>query len=624
MEVKVDPEQQAMLKRESSRLRSFAARLGKHKHQASSANLGTHSTSMIHRHARSPSSPIRPTSILLPPLAVTATCVRVHRRSKPIVAATPPPVHKTLGPWLREYCVAKQTAAVLTAHKCTLSVLKTITDDQLRAMGVVSLKHRLDLYQSMWLGRRSIEAAPACENPPEIPADAPAAAAPEAAPEQETEQEQEQSTVCCQNLIRSSMAARFFLDRKSARHQAVEKLVTILGDAERTFSLYDAVVARPLMALQPQTPASPAVPTPTAVQPPPLPRAPSPSPPPSPSAASAAAPPAAQPAEAAAAEETGCEGDPFATCVALVAVWQEMRAALEAQLREWCWTRCPGKALLNDVDVEWWCSVFLHHQFTRGQAACRIDALRAKGGRKEAALWERASREFAASGCRDTDVATLPYTAPRRWLSAFHDQLVVLRAATCYDHDDFAPVCMLLARTRALLDADDRSARSDAEYRAKYAALQKLAATVTGAPRGLVAWQRELVCTGKLIRVRPEVPETKREHRAAFDYMLFNDLLLLGKRGAGGGLRCKEAYELRDARGMGSVPDGTTLGAGLVASHLWTLQLAGDNTVYFQAISEHEKSDGVGRFTRVVDALRERTARARAELATIRAGLATK
>ena len=43
-------------------------------------------------------------------------------------------MHKTLGPWLREYCVAKQTAAVLTAHKCTLSVLKTITDDQLRAI----------------------------------------------------------------------------------------------------------------------------------------------------------------------------------------------------------------------------------------------------------------------------------------------------------------------------------------------------------------------------------------------------------------------------------------------------------------------------------------------------------
>ena len=126
------------------------------------------------------------------------------------------------------------------------------------------------------------------------------------------------------------------------------------------------------------------------------------------------------------------------------------------------------------------------------------------------------------------------------------------------------------------------------------------------------------------IRVRPEVPETKREHRTAFDYMLFNDLLLLGKRGAGGGLRCKEAYELRDARGVGSVPDGTTLGAGLVASHLWSLQLASDSTVYFQAISEHEKSDVVGRFTRVVDALRERTARARAELATIRAGLGTK
>jgi len=281
---------------------------------------------------------------------------------------------------------------------------------------------------------------------------------------------------------------------------------------------------------------------------------------------------------------------------------------------------CPGMVLLSDVSLEWWCSAFLFYFSKRGQFALRLDQLSSKSNKKINAIWERSVQSLVSAGYDQPQ--SLLYSATKKYLGAMYGFLEDLVKETSTCHEDFPQLSLVISRVKSLMDTDLRFANEDNATMSKYQNLVQFAKSVSDAPKDLVAWSRELMFKGSVIVLRPEVPESKRKHRSNQEMLVFNDVILLGKKGkTGSSLHFKAMYKLKDIEKVVDIPDGSSIGPKIVASRVWSLLLP--KPVFFQAVSEKEKKDNIQRVQKACDDFKECIKRAESEQAAIRDGLAT-
>jgi len=293
-------------------------------------------------------------------------------------------------------------------------------------------------------------------------------------------------------------------------------------------------------------------------------------------------------------------------------------------LRRWSRLSCPGMVLLTDVSLEWWYSAFLFFFSRRGQFALRLDELSNTSNKKIAAVWDRSVESLVSAGYDEPK--TLLYSASKKYLGAMLACLEDLEKETRRSHEDHRQLSLVVSRIKALQEADIRTANNDNASLCKYQTLVQLAKSIVDAPKELVSWSRELIFSGKVILIRPEIPESKRKHRANYEMLLFNDVLLLGKRAkTNSNLRFKAFYHLDDIPQVEDIPDGSTFGPKepkVVASRVWSLSTP-SGPIYFQAVSEQEKTELINRVKSACDHARDRMKKAESEQAAIRNGLSS-
>jgi len=538
------------------------------------------------------------------------------RRRPPLSSVVVRPVQTELEPWMAENGVNPEVAAILKEHNFTLAQIRTLTDAELRGLGVESLIRRLEFYYCCYAGRRSVMMATrdirTFAKSKDV-TDTPEEKTEEVEEEEEEEEgeekegggeeekigegaeegktkkkkhvsKQEKAVICCQNLIRSSLMTNFLSDNDCARYSIVQKLISTLKDAEKCFGrLYSFFTEMYVVT----STAEGTAPSPHSVH----------------------------------GLDDGASR--FEAFVILLQVWNQTQKVLNRMLRRWSRLSCPGLVLLSDVSLEWWYSAFLLYFSRRGQFALRLESFSNKNNKKVFAIWEKSVASLVSAGY-DQPKALL-YSASKKYLGAMLVCLEELLKETKPVHEDHPQLSLVVSRTKTLLEADQRTADNDTASLKKYQTLVELAKNISDAPKEVVAWSRELLFTGKVIVLRPEVPESKRKHRSNQEMLLFNDMLLLGKKSkASSNIHFKAMYNLKDVQSVCDIPDGSSLGAKVIASRVWSLMMpAPVPPVYFQAVSDKEKTEFIQRVKKACDDAKEHIKRSDSEQVAIRNGLAT-
>ena len=545
----------------------------------------------------------------------------------PLVFTRLSPVHTQLRPWLRDNCVSKHTAACLVDHGVTLETLGTVTDDELREMGLESLVERTHLYSAMWFGKVSITNAlsqKASDGSAETQTTTESASAgnkqedkqsteevqddkkdqSEDAEPKDEEKDSHSSTEHSKDKDEKSESDEDEKDEKDEEEQQEEQKEAAGGDenVEETTRSAQSLLRTMLLSSWFNETLSNRY-----------------------KEAKALAEFAKSTAgEYAVFHKCVVDGAPrhlfsedeksvFSAILAMENVWKELAASLAEPLRFWNKTVGVGDALCKKVSLNWWTASFHLYFVLRGRMTSI--AIRLAEQSKVAKHFKRAHQQMLAEGVKVDPIEFMSHAVTSQ-LDAFSKCIEQVREYTNFDHDDYPKLTLVLTRIKELQDIDDRTAVADDDKMDDLKHLREEVAKMRTPPSDLVIWGRKLLRQG-----------TFHEHVSAknpsfrWSYVLLSDRLLLGTHDEKHNIfQCMKVIKLIDIKGISPVYNDSEVPSGVKANMAWVYVLDGVKHIMF-CNDVSERRTVVDALKKAVNDNRVSQERTRAEFVSIRAQL---
>ena len=285
-------------------------------------------------------------------------------------------------------------------------------------------------------------------------------------------------------------------------------------------------------------------------------------------------------------------------------VSSDLCARLEKRLQ--LWTRVSVITAAFNKLARKWLTKFCTWFMVRGLQAHAVTQLCSKRGKFRSALRaceEQASRELGEP------VSVLTFIArPSLHVRDLMAAVTRLRDATPAMHPEMVALSQMLNHLVSAQESDAHMTERENTAKRSMAVLQERAAHMSGLPKHFIRYGRCFVTEGDLLRVKPEKKKPVECH-----YVLLSDLLLVGKQK--GKRFTTSAVAEFDIASIRDIPDGTPY-ADMTLTNAFAINIAADTIVLACATSDQKKTTRT-LFEKTLEAYKQDVARRRDEKATL-------